>query len=421
MNFLSRRLPVLALVASAAAIAAGPILAQDRVTVMSSISGDMGRQLEDMFDVFTAASGIEVVHEGVGDFETQIYTRIESGNPPDVAFVPQPGTVNSINEVSNFVDLKDVLTDGQLDSYPAPMLELVRDGDAQPALMPWGLINSSIWYNRAIWESGGYEVPETYDDLVALSEQMVGDGLTPWCVAVESSVATGWMLGDWIQDIVMNTHGQDVFNEWANGEMPFSDSRIKAAFEEAGRILLRQDFVYGGKDRILSTPWEQQSTPMFGDDPGCVMSHIPSFGIGSFPEAYRDNVDEYVGTFLFPTSNPDMPRATVTNGGFVGILNDTPEARALMEFVASPSGADEFLRQSGFLPVNAMADSAILPNELLATHAKWFRETPQQGYNAVDRFPTAKQLAAWQGFSTWIANDGEDLDEILATIDAALE
>ena len=55
------------------------------------------------------------------------------------------------------------------------------------------------------FEDAGYTIPETWDELMALSDQMVADGGVPWCIGIESSGATGWVGTDWIEDIMLRT------------------------------------------------------------------------------------------------------------------------------------------------------------------------------------------------------------------------
>ena len=43
------------------------------------------------------------------------------------------------------------------------------------------------------------------EELIALSDQMVADGNTPWCIGVESGNATGWTATDWMEDIMLRT------------------------------------------------------------------------------------------------------------------------------------------------------------------------------------------------------------------------
>ena len=65
---------------------------------------------------FEDETGIDVVYEGSGDFETQVGIRIEGGNAPDIALFPQPGLwANFINDMVELgslgVDLDQMASD----------------------------------------------------------------------------------------------------------------------------------------------------------------------------------------------------------------------------------------------------------------------------------------------------------------------
>ena len=58
--------------------------------------------------------------------------------------------------------------------------------------MPWRAnVKSMVWYSPKAFADKGYKVPETLDEMKALSDQIVKDGGTPWCAGIESGVATG--------------------------------------------------------------------------------------------------------------------------------------------------------------------------------------------------------------------------------------
>ena len=45
---------------------------------------------------------------------------------------------------------------------------------------------SLVWYPKDDFEAAGYQIPETWDELIALMDMIVADGDTPWCVGIES-------------------------------------------------------------------------------------------------------------------------------------------------------------------------------------------------------------------------------------------
>ena len=75
----------------------------------------------------------------------------------------------------------------------------------------------------------GTRIPTTCDELMALSDQIVADGSTPWCVGFESGAATGWPATDWMEDIMLRTAGPDTYDQWYKHEIPFNDPAVVTA------------------------------------------------------------------------------------------------------------------------------------------------------------------------------------------------
>ena len=103
-----------------------------------------------------------------------------------------------------------------------------------------------VWYPKDDFDAANYEVPETWDDLIALSDQIVDDGGTPWCIGLESGGDSGWPATDWMEDIMLRTAGGDVYDQWYKHEIPFNDDAVKAAGERFGEILFTDGYVLGG-------------------------------------------------------------------------------------------------------------------------------------------------------------------------------
>ena len=88
-------------------------------------------------------------------------------------------------------------------------------------------LKSLVWYQPARFEADGYSVPETFDDFVALVEEMAAaGGPKPLCIGIESGQATGWTFTDWVEDMVLRQHGPDVYDQWVSHDIPFNDDRI---------------------------------------------------------------------------------------------------------------------------------------------------------------------------------------------------
>ena len=84
-------------------------------------------------------------------------------------------------------------------------------------------VKSLVWYSPDAFKEKGYEVPKTWEDLMALQEKIKADGGTPWCVGIESGGATGWPATDWIENLLLLTQPPQVYDDWVAGKVKFSD------------------------------------------------------------------------------------------------------------------------------------------------------------------------------------------------------
>ena len=98
--------------------------------------------------------------------------------------------------------------------------------DGQLSGVPFRASTKSIvWYPVAAFEEADYEIPTTWDEMIALSDQIVADGSTPWCISIEDRASTGWVATDWVEEIVLRTQPPEVYDQWVAharvaGELP---------------------------------------------------------------------------------------------------------------------------------------------------------------------------------------------------------
>ena len=82
-----------------------------------------------------------------------------------------------------------------------------------------------------IFVEKGYAIPTTWNEMWALSDQMVADGVTPWCGGLESGSDTGWPASDWLAQVMLRLFGSDVYDQWVVGDLPFSSPQVGAAMD----------------------------------------------------------------------------------------------------------------------------------------------------------------------------------------------
>jgi alpha-glucoside transport system substrate-binding protein len=209
-------------------------------------------------------------------------------------------------------------------------------------------LKSLVWYSPENFEDAGYDVPETMEDLIALSEQMVADGETPWCIGLGSGAATGWPATDWVEDIMLRTQEPSVYDQWVTNEIPFNDPRVVNAIETFGMFARTEGWAQGGAGAVATTDFRDSPTGLFASPPGCYMHKQASFIPAFFPDGTEVGVD--ADFFYFPSFEGEDLGNPVLGGGTLMAVTDMNDATmAFMEFLQTPFAHEIMMAQGGFL------------------------------------------------------------------------
>ncbi len=363
--------------------------------------------------------------EASPDFEEQFPIRAEGGTL-DVALVPQPGTVKTQAEAGTLVSLEDLGLDvAQLEETVGEYLMSLVEFEGEH----WGLptnvnLKSMIWYPKDDFEAAGYTVPTTWEELMALSDEIAGDGGTPWCVGFESGSATGWPATDWMEDIMLRTAGPDVYDQWVTHEIPFNDPAVVTAAETFGEVMFHEGYVLGGAADTPSIAFGASPLPMFDDPPKCWLHRQASFIIGAapFPEDAESGVD--YDWFPFPTIDQE---GTLLAGEFavVGTNGNRPEVadfleKFLSEEVQCAQGAEP---DSSRVSPNINVSPDCYTNEILADSAAVLTEAIESGtgrFDASDLMPGEVGAGSfWTGMVRYMQEGPGSLQSVLDEIEAS--
>ena len=102
------------------------------VSVYTSIVTPEDKPHIDSYKPFEECTGATIKYEGDKEFEAQIPSAIEAGNPPDIAFVPQPGSAAHLVAHSRTRSSpRRQRSSTNVDEYCDPDVEGVRHGRRQ--------------------------------------------------------------------------------------------------------------------------------------------------------------------------------------------------------------------------------------------------------------------------------------------------
>ncbi len=290
--------------------------------------------INDTLNAWGETVNLKVEYTGDADWEANINTQVEGGNPPDISFFPQPGKLADFARAGYIVPVTDEVNT-TLDEFWADGFQKYGNvDDVQYGVPAKTDLKSLVWYQPQAFADAGYEVPTTYDDFVALVDQMAADGgPKPLCVGIESGQATGWTFTDWVEDMVLRQAGADVYDQWVNHEIPFDDPQIVTAMQTVVDLWTPENvFAAGGS--IAATNFADNGQPLV--DGQCYMHRQANFFAGLFPEGttFADPSDPTaVDVFYFPDINGDKP--VLTAGIFASAFNDDPATMAVMNYIAT--------------------------------------------------------------------------------------
>jgi alpha-glucoside transport system substrate-binding protein len=298
------------------------------VNVLNAMEPEEAEVVQGIVDeLITAETDYSVEIEASGTFEEDFQIRAEGGTL-DIALLPQPGAVeDAVGQGA--VSLEDMGFDiAELEETFSEYLMSLVEVDGEHYGIPSNVnLKSMIWYPKDDFDEAGYEEPETWDDLLALSDQIRDEqGVPPWCVGFESEAATGWPATDWMEDIMLRTAGTEVYDQWVTHEIPFNDEAVQNAAELFGEVMFGDGYVLGGADQTPAIAFSDAPGPMFQDPPGCWLHRQATFINAFFPEDAEAGVD--YDWFVFP---PIDEEGTLFAGEFLVTFRDAPEIRDFIE------------------------------------------------------------------------------------------
>ena len=333
---------LLLILSMVAAACGGGSLEGEEVFITGALVGNDAAGFQENFDSFTEETGIIVSFQGSDNFEQEVQIQMESGDTPDIALWPQPGAVVDAAQRGYLVSLEDLGVD--MDEYRASFSSYIVglgevDGAHYGGAHAFNL-KSIVWYQPAEFEARGYSIPSTWDEMIALADQIVADGMTPFCFGMYSNGASGWLATDWMEDIMLRTgEGTATYDKWVSHDIPFNDPVVKNAATFLSQIMHTEGYVVGGTDAIVSTYFGNAQDPMFEKDangnPGCFMHRQASFITSFWPEAAQAGAGSETTVFPFPAMDDGLPKAALGAGDMFGVFNDREATIEVVNYMLS--------------------------------------------------------------------------------------
>ncbi len=311
--------------------------------------------IESVIAYFEEATGADVQYAGSDSFEQQIVIDVQAGSAPNIAIFPQPGLAADLASKGFLTPLSSDWNEWIEANYAAgsSWVDLGTFANKQGKKELFGFfykvdLKSLVWYVPENFEDAGYDVPETMEGLKALTQQIVDDGGTPWCIGLGSGAATGWPATDWVEDLMLRTQSPADYDKWVTNELKFNDAKVVGAIDEFGWFIGNDDYVDGGARAVAATDFRDSPKGLFTSPAKCYMHRQASFIPSFFPEGTKLGQD--ADFFYFPAyESKDLGKPVLGAGTMWSITKDSKGAREFMKFLQLPIAHEIWMAQSGFL------------------------------------------------------------------------
>ncbi len=395
------------------------------LTIFGPWRGEDQTLFESVLAYFEQATGVKVNYSSSENYEQQIMIDTQAGSPPNIAILPQPGLISDLAKKGLIKPLGEATGKWLMDNYAAGAswvkLSTYKDKDGKDELFAFPFkidVKSLIWYSPDNFKDAGYKVPATWEDLKALTEQIVKDGGTPWCIGLGSGGATGWPATDWIEDIVLHTQPPEVYDGWVDNSVKFNDPKIVDAIKEFGWFAKNDKFVDGGAAAVATTDFRDSPKGLFTSPPKCYLHHQASFIPSFFPPGTKLGVD--ADFFYTPplASKPELGKPVEGAGTLVFITKDNPAADAFIDFLKTPIASEIWMAQSSFLTPFKEVNRDAYANDTMKKEGDILLSATTFRFDASDLMPGKIGAGAfWSGMVDYVG--GKSAEDVATAIQKA--
>lgn len=376
-------------------------LAGETIEVAAVWSGAEQRSFEAVLDEFESQTGAEVTFTSTGDdIAAVLGTRIEGNDPPDVAILPQPGLLQDLAAEGSLVPI-DFASATVEDNYSQDWRDLGSVDGTLYGVWFKAANKSTFWYDTGKLEDAGVEPPETWEDLIEVSQTVRDSGAVP----ISIGGGDGWVLTDWFENVYLRTAGPEMYDQLVAHEIPWTDPSVITALERLSELWSQGDLIAPGSANMT---FPESVTEVFSGD--AAMVYEGDFVAGTISDETDAVVGEDADFFEFPSVDGSEP--VVVGGGDVAVLlSDGEAARQLIEFLASPEAAEVWAERGGFTSPNQNVDLDVYPDDITRRSAEALTEAETFRFDLSDLVPAqfggTPAQGMWKALQDFLQNPSD--------------
>ena len=344
-------------------------------------------------------------------YKTQIRNFL-TADSPDVATWYAANRMTPYVSAGLFEDVSDLWAEPEIaENLASTKGAMTIDGKQWG--VPYTYYQWGIYYRKDIYEELGLTEPANFDEMKSNCQAIVDSGRKCYTIGTKFL----WTAGGWFDYLNMRTHGFDFHMELAQGNVKWTDDRVKETFANWRELIDMGAFV----DNHQNYSWQESLPFIVNGEAAAILKG--NFAVAPLREAGLD--DSKLDFYQFPAINPNVELAEDAPTDTFHIpanASNKEAAREFLRFVVSANVQTTINNGAnlGQLPVNAQSavdDDKFLNEgfEMLSTNS------PGGVAQFFDRdFPAEMAAEAMQGLQEFMVFP-DNLDDILARLDKVQE
>ena len=303
---------------------------EEPVTILGTWTADQETHFKEVLGSF----GIPFRYQGTAAQREVLLSKVQAGEPPDIVIMPGIGELSEYADQNHLKPL-DRLYDPR--QYGSPWNSTgTADGHVY-----WVPVKADL--KSIVWYREGHKPADSPAPLES------------WCMGMGDDGASGWPGSDWIEDLVLQRNGPKFYQKWALSKDRvnwWTSNQVRSAWEawagllkqnrDAAKHALLTDHrgVAGSHGLLFEGGWK-----------GCSLEHQGSFASSFYGPADAKQARLMDSAPLLP-GGPDRVRAHEVTGDFAALFSDRPQAKELIERLASKEGQQKWARTADVFSAN---------------------------------------------------------------------
>ena len=295
------------------------------------------------------STGVKIKYEIYSDIET--YLIKNNNSDVDIAIIPNPQGVTNLGDRGIVLSIDQIVSKKTMESYYSRHLQEITTSNISTKnygaffrLFP----NSLIWYSVKKYEEIGSPEFNSYNEIIDFTNNYSKENKDLWCLDIESGASTGWIATNWLEDIILNNYGVEIYDQWSNQEILSSEKPILNSINNIGKLVFTENAVYGSNKRIVRKEFRNNYKNLLNEEVGCIFSWGGHYATLYMPEEKKFETD--YDFFKFPSPFNSI----VGIGDVLTVLNYDEDTKLVFDKLIDESFGKNWMSHtdSSYIPAN---------------------------------------------------------------------